>query len=364
MTASCARERARTHLLEALSWSTDTEIKFPVMLSSSLGLAAPLVVGVLAGHPSLGVLTSLGSLMVRGVGQYLGATGHLRHIVTVLAPALCAWIASALIAKRGVLTTILTVLLGALAAVLSGYSRYAAVATARFMFSLIITVSVMGAVPHRIGAVTLMIVGALWTALLGLLLGAAAKAIDCLYRFGEAPETVELRRYSANQMRIRWRSSLSELSGWQYPLRIMIGLAIAACIASVWPGRHAQWIMVTVVLVTRRKLETTAVRTTQRVLGTVLGVIAASVLLGWNPPVWATAMLVALLGGFRPLLRARSYLLYSLVMTPLILLLLDFGRVTDIDLLWERPLATLIGAGLVLATGMIVSRLRAEQLTG
>jgi hypothetical protein len=72
-------------------------------------------------------------------------------------------------------------------------------------------------------------------------------------------------------------------------------------------------------------------------------------------------MLLALLGGVRPLLRARSYLLYSLVMTPLILLLLDFGRVVDTGLLWERPLATLIGSGLVLLITLIVSRMSAEQ---
>lgn len=356
------REKTRSHLLEVLRWSTDTEIKFAVMLSSSLGLAIPLIIGVLAGHPNLGVLTSLGSLMVRGVGQHLGASEHLRRFATVLAPALCAWIASTLIVERGRLTVILMVLLGAFAAVISGYSQYLAVATTRFTFALIITVSVIGAAQHRIGAITLMMVGALWTALLGLIFGVVARAIDGDNRVGEGPESVELQRFSANQIRIWWMRSLSGLRGWQYPLRITVSLAIAAFIASVWPGRHAQWIMVTVVLVTQRKLESTAVRTTQRILGTILGVIVASLLLVWNLPLCAP-ILVGLLGGVRPLLRARSYLLYSLVMTPLVLLLLDFGQTTDIGLLWERTLATLIGSGLVLATGMIVSQSIAKQRT-
>lgn len=360
MTATEARIRARAHLLEVWSWSTQTEIKLPIMLSSSLGLAAPLFVGALARHPNLGVLASLGSLMVGGVPQNRRASGPLRHIARALAPVLCAWIASALIVGRGTLTTFLMVLLGGVAAVLSGYSRSWAVATARFVFALIITVSVMSAVPHRIGVVALMIIGALWTALLSLVLG----AIDGLSRRGTVSETVELPRYSAKQLRIRWTRSLCKLSGWQYPLRTTIGLAIAACIASVWPGRHAQWIMITVVLVTRRGLETTAVRTTQRVLGTVLGVIAASALLLWNPTVWVVTMLVALLGGVRPLFRARCYLLYSLVMTPLILLLMDFGRTPDMGLLRERPLATLIGAGLVLLTSMIASRHSFEERSG
>jgi Fusaric acid resistance protein-like len=91
-----------------------------------------------------------------------------------------------------------------------------------------------------------------------------------------------------------------------------------------------------------------------------VALMVASALLLRHPPVWAVATLVGLLGVVRPLLRARNYLLYSLVMTPLILLMLDAGRGPDLGVLFDRVLATLIGSGLVLSAGMVVSRSTAK----
>jgi hypothetical protein len=356
--------KGKAHLAETFRWSTETEIELVAMLLSGLGLAVPVLAGAVAGHPTLGLVASAGSLMVGGVGRKLSASARTQELAAVLAAGLAAWIAGALIADRGALTNSLVVLLAAGAAVVSGYSRPTAVVTTRFIFALIVTINLMGVAPHRIGLLALMIVGGLWTALLTLLLGAAAGAVDGIRRRSPLPETIEAPGYSAKQMRARWKRSLSQLSGWQYPLRLTVCLAIAECIASLWPGHHAQWIAVTVVLLTRRELEATPVRTTQRALGTVLGVMVASVLLVWHPPVWGMTMLVGLLGGVRPLFRARNYLLYSLVMTPLILLMLDAGRATDLSVLFGRLLATLIGSGLVLSAGMVVSHLRAKRGAG
>jgi hypothetical protein len=360
MVARVARIKRKAHLAETFRWSTETQVELVAMLSSGLGLAGPILAGAVAGHPTLGLVGSAGSLMVGRIGRKPLASPQMRDLAAVLAAGLAAWIAGALIADRGALTNSLVVLLAAGAAVFSGCSRLTAVATTRFIFALIITVGLMGVTPHRIGLVALMIAGGLWTALLTLLLGAAVRAVDGIRRLSPPPDTVEAPSYSAKQMRIRWKSSLGQLGGWQYPLRLTVCLAIAECIASLWPGHHAQWIPLTVVLLTRRVLEATPVRTTQRALGTVLGVMVASVLLAWHPPVWGIAILVGPLGGVRPLLRARNYLLYSLVMTPLILLMLDAGRAADLGVLFDRVLATLIGSGLVLSAGMVVSHLTAK----
>jgi hypothetical protein len=353
--------KAPAHLVETIRWSSETKIEGVAMLSSGLGVAGPVLAAALMGHPTRGLVASLGALMVAGVGRKLSASAQLRDLGILLSAGLAAWIASALIMGRGLLTDTLVVLLGAAAAVLSSYSRPTAVLATRFIFALIVTVNLMDAARHRIGVVALMIVGALWTALLTLLLGAVARAVEAANPTTSLPNGVEQPRYSPNQLRTRWKRSLSELSGWQYALRLTIGLAIAESVASLWPGRHAQWIAVTVVLVTQRKLEPTSVRATQRVLGTVLGVIVASLLAICHLPLWSMTMLVALLGGVRPLIRARNYLLYSLVMTLLILLILDAGRAADFSVPFERLLATLVGAGLVLSTGMVVSQLTARQ---
>jgi hypothetical protein len=47
-------------------------------------------------------------------------------------------------------------------------------------------------------------------------------------------------------------------------------------------------------------------------------------------------------------------------MTPLILLMLDAGRAPDLGVLFDRVLATLIGSGLVLSAGIVVSHLTAK----
>jgi hypothetical protein len=88
--------------------------------------------------------------------------------------------------------------------------------------------------------------------------------------------------------------------------------------------------------------------------------MVARALLVWPPPVWGVTMLLGLTVVGRPLLRARKYLLYSLVMTPLILLMLDAGRAPDLGVLFDRVLATLIGSGLVLSAGIVVSHLTAK----
>lgn len=61
------------------------------------------------------------------------------------------------------------------------------------------------------------------------------------------------------------------------------------------------------------------------------------------------ALLASALAGLAPWLRARSYLAYTAGMTPLVILLLNAGRPIAADVLVERVVATLLGAGLVIA---------------
>ena len=63
-----------------------------------------------------------------------------------------------------------------------------------------------------------------------------------------------------------------------------------------------------------------------------------------------------MLAGLRPLLRARNYLAYTAAMTPLIIVLLDAGATPGIGVLIDRLVATLIGAGLVIATNWLFGK--------
>jgi uncharacterized membrane protein YccC len=159
------------------------------------------------------------------------------------------------------------------------------------------------------------------------------------------------------QRLLRWRRALARLTGWQYALRLMICLSIAGLLRWLWPNHHMHWVALTVALLAEWQIDAFPVRTTQRALGAALGVLATGVLLIATPPAWLLVAAMGVLAGLRPLLRARNYLAYSAVMTPLIILLLDAGRAPDIGVLIDRLVATLIGAALVIATNLMFKKL-------
>ncbi len=107
--------------------------------------------------------------------------------------------------------------------------------------------------------------------------------------------------------------------------------------------------MLTVALLTQRPIERVPVKTVQRLLGTVVGVAATGLIVVAAPSGMALAIAIVALAAAVPVARARSYLLYAAVSTPLILLVLDFGRPVEVALLTDRLLATLIGGAIVVA---------------
>ena len=151
-----------------------------------------------------------------------------------------------------------------------------------------------------------------------------------------------------------WRRSLRSLAAWSYPIRLVLCLAIAALIDIGWPGHHFHWIGLTVAILTQRQFELVPVKTTQRALGTLIGVGIAGITLRSGLPSWAFAGVIGCLVGARPLLRVKNYLAYSAVMTPLIILIIDAGRAPYSGLLVDRLVATLIGDALVVGTNLLL----------
>jgi hypothetical protein len=129
----------------------------------------------------------------------------------------------------------------------------------------------------------------------------------------------------------------------------MCGLILGAVADHAWPGRHLHWIGLTVALLTSRHAELAPVKTTQRVLGTAIGVTSAELALQAGTPAWLVVVAIGLLAGARPLLRTGNYLAYSTVMTPLVALMIDGGRPLEAGILADRLLATLAGAVAVVA---------------
>jgi uncharacterized membrane protein YccC len=131
---------------------------------------------------------------------------------------------------------------------------------------------------------------------------------------------------------------------------------MASIIRHLWPAHHFYWIMLTVALLTQRPVEHVPVKTLQRLIGTIAGVgITWLILIGGSSPL-ILAMIVCGLGVLVPIARARSYLLYSLAATPLILLVLDLGKPIETALLTDRMAATIIGGAIVIVANIVSDR--------
>ncbi|MDF3834962.1 FUSC family protein [Cupriavidus basilensis] len=339
----------KTHLAKALHWSADTQVHPGDMLAAAFGMAVPLLLAGAMGHLSLGLAAALGSLAIgagaRGEPAH-DAGSHALDLAAQLAPLAAAASVASMVAGHGALTDAIVILLAGTAAIISGYSRPVAVATTRFVLLLIMAAGVAGNAPHRAGFLLLTLAGALWTCLLLMLAGPWARA----RRQPGAPmeQAAPVPAATAAQRFRRWKRTLATLSGWQYTARLVFALGGASLLRWLFPGHHFEWTALTVAILIQRQPEVFSIKTTQRVAGTVLGVLGAALLLGYRLPLWVVAINAGWLAGLRPLLRARNYLAYSVVMTPLMVLIMEASRPADGAMLEDRVAATVIGACLVL----------------
>jgi Fusaric acid resistance protein-like len=341
----------RAHFVEAFRWSPGSAADWVAVLGSAVGMAGPALAGAMLGNLPAGLAAAFGGMMIGGLNAGQDWRDQLGGLAGLLLPAVAASLVAALIAGHGWVTDLAVVGLAGLAAIFGGFSRPAAVATTRVLLLLIIALPVVERAHHRAGLLLLMLAGALWAGGAGLLLGAAARAWTSQPPMPPAspPPTLQ-------QKFRRWRRSLTEFAGWHYALRLTACLAIAGALRWQWPEHHLHWIALTVALLCERQLQNFPVKTTQRGLGAIAGVIAAAVLLVAKPAAWALVIGIGLLAAARLVLRERNYLAYTAAMTPLIMIIIDAGAPPPAGLLADRLLATLIGAGLVIAANGVAAR--------
>lgn len=352
---------AKTHLAKAIHWPAGAQVHPREMLAAALGMGMPLLLAGATGQIALGQAAALGSLAI-GAGAVAGSgidardEARIRPLAALLAPVAAAAGIAAALAGHGILTDAIVLLLAGAAACLGGYSRPLAIAATRFVLFLIIATSAASAVPHRAGFLLLALAGALWTCLLCLLLAPRATALPQADTRLPLPLPLPT---TAQRLR-RWRRTLSQWAGWQYTLRLVLGLGCAGILRGMFPNHHFEWITLTVAILLQRQPEGFAVKATQRVAGTLLGVLGASLLLGHQPPYWLVAFNAGWLAGIRPLLRLRNYLAYSAVMTPLMVMIMSASGPADASMLMDRVAATAIGAVIVL----LVDRLALKAAGG
>lgn len=350
------KQRALRHFRNVFHWRAEERFEIADVLAAAFGMAGPVLVGFLSGHEAAGFAAALGSLAVNRVESGTSVRDHVRREIEALVPAfLAAMVAIALAASKD-LTALFQVATVMIVALLGGFSRSMAIASTRFIIFLMI----VGAMPklslhNGAGLLVMMAIGAIWTSASGLCFAALTRGRD-----PTPQEKAPLRQPSVAQ-RLRYGlRALRSLAGWIYTLRLGGCLSVAALLQWIWPDHHLYWIGLTVALLTSRRPEPGAVKTTQRTLGTGIGVLLAGLVLRSPLPAGVLVVLIGGLAGARNHFRQRNYLVYSVLMTPLVILIVDAGRPPDWSLLADRLVATVIAGLLVALCDLILNSLVAS----
>jgi hypothetical protein len=352
------RMAAGALLGDVTRWSRQAPVGLDQVIGAAVGMGGPVLYGVVFGHLAQAMMAAIGALGASGIAVPPGARRRAVHLVSLVGVVAAAGLVGASIAGRGWTMAGAVVAIAFVVLVAGGFSRPAAEMSTRFVTFVVITTG-LGASITATGSDAWQVaerfaLGAGWTAGAALLLVPVTRMI--ISRWGHPRAEGEPPAGPVRSLKVRlryWRKSLRSLRGWQYPVRLSLCLAVAEVTGVFWHQPKAYWIAVTVVIVVQRRLDAALVRVAARGLGTTVGVLAGSALVLWSLPSWLFVLVVAVLGGLRPFLKARNYALYSVVMTPLVVLLLDFGQTASAATIGYRLADTVIGCAIAFGVGYL-----------
>ena len=338
-------------------WSLEEAPRPAHIVAAMLGMTVPILAGVLLGRTEAGMAAGMGGLALGGGAQGATVSAQAKRLGLAIGVGSAALLVGTLLGQAPVLTLIGLPAVGMLAALIGSISMPLVRLSAQFVIFTAIATHLGAQHAPVIGSTILFATGAAWTAgvflVLTRVLGEAAD--DGPAQPGQTANPAA-KRPSASAHLKRWRASLRTVSGWQFAIRLGSCLACAEVAAWYWPLHHAYWIALTVVITLERRLPAPPVRVLERLAGTAAGVLLAGLLLLGSPPIWALIGMVAILAGARAFLRTVNYTAYAAIMTPLILILLDFDQMPTVDILVDRLLATAAGCGITLLVGYLAWR--------
>ena len=329
----------------ALSWNP-TEVNILRMVSAGLSMAVPVVIFASLGQPNAGVLAALGALLVAASGHE--GTLRARAIdlgVTAVIGISAIW--AGMLLSGGRATGDIAILALAVLVASTGTIR-ARVAKAGNQATIFL---IIGASLPVGGSSTRDLVAIFASGVvLGGLLGLLTYGIEVTV-FKRQPGTPAAPKPWRPDLEA-WAQRMSRWDGWHYTLRLASCMVVAELFAHQASGRHSYWILLTVALVVQRDHSAALLRTTERAVGTFLGVLVGWWMLGPMPPA-LLVVVVAVIGASRLYLKSANYMSYALVMTPLIIVLSKADGNPGTDLLTERLVDTLIGCLISLFIGSL-----------
>lgn len=132
-----------------------------------------------------------------------------------------------------------------------------------------------------------------------------------------------------------------------FVFRLTLCIVSAEALRQITSLGHGYWILLTVALILKPDITSVFSRSLQRGIGTTIGVVLASFVTVLTPGYVAIALL-GLLCAPIPWSVRRNYALFSALITPVVLILLDIAGSVGPVLLLQRVIGTILGCALVL----------------
>lgn len=140
---------------------------------------------------------------------------------------------------------------------------------------------------------------------------------------------------------------------WTHAARLALCIALAEVASRQLDLERSYWVALTVALVLKPDFGSVFARAVLRAGGTVFGVLLGAAVLLIDPRGWALPLAVAILAAPLPLAKERNYGLFSISMTPLVIVLVDLTQAGSATLLSARLIDTTLGCAIVLVFGYL-----------
>lgn len=189
----------------------------------------------------------------------------------------------------------------------------------------------------------------------GTSLAVALRGVASVMRGGKPQEKAERRTPTARE---RFDARLDALrpgpATWQFAARLALCVGLAELLARQLELERSYWVTLTVALVLKPDFGSVFARAVQRAGGTVLGVLLGAAVLVSDPRGWLLVALVVVLAGLLPVGQTRNYGLFSIFVTPLVIVQLDLAMAGDWALVPARLIDTVTGCAIVLVFGYLL----------
>jgi uncharacterized membrane protein YccC len=139
----------------------------------------------------------------------------------------------------------------------------------------------------------------------------------------------------------------SSRHNWLFIVRLSLCMVAGEWIRQVTPFGHGYWILLTIALCLKPDITSVFSRSLQRGVGTAIGVVIAS-FVALLAPGYGVILVVGLLCAGIPYSVRRNYAWFSVLITPVVLLLLDLGGTAGWSVQLQRVVHTTTGCALVL----------------